>query len=76
MQKVQELIVAVMKTELITIMVSNEVGYGLVPDNPLARRFIDLIGFTNQRIAQEADEVILMQSGIPMIIKGVSSEET
>ncbi len=51
------------------IVVSNEVGFGIVPDNPLARRFRDLAGFANQRIAQEADEAYLLTAGIPMKIK-------
>jgi adenosylcobinamide kinase / adenosylcobinamide-phosphate guanylyltransferase len=40
-----------------------------VPDNPLARRFRDLAGWTNQRLAALAHEVVLMVAGIPMIIK-------
>ncbi len=50
--------------------VSNEVGLGIVPDNQLARRFRDLAGRCNQVIAQEADRVIFMVSGIAQIIKG------
>jgi adenosylcobinamide kinase/adenosylcobinamide-phosphate guanylyltransferase len=52
------------------ILVSNEVGMGIVPNNLLARRFRDLVGLTNQMMAKIADEVIFMQSGIPVIIKG------
>jgi adenosylcobinamide kinase/adenosylcobinamide-phosphate guanylyltransferase len=51
------------------IIVSNEVGLGIVPDNALARRFRDLAGFMNQRVAQAADEAYLLTSGIPMKIK-------
>ncbi len=51
------------------IIVSNEVGLGIVPDNPLARRFRDLAGFVNQKVAQVADEAYLLTSGIPMKIK-------
>jgi adenosylcobinamide kinase/adenosylcobinamide-phosphate guanylyltransferase len=51
------------------IIVSNEVGLGIVPDNPLARRFRDLAGMTNQKIARAADEAYLLTSGIPMKIK-------
>jgi adenosylcobinamide kinase / adenosylcobinamide-phosphate guanylyltransferase len=51
------------------VWVSNEVGWGIVPDNPLARKFRDLAGWTNQRIAQAADEVVLMVAGVPMIVK-------
>jgi adenosylcobinamide kinase/adenosylcobinamide-phosphate guanylyltransferase len=51
------------------IFVTNEVGSGIVPDNPLARQFSDLAGRTNQRLAELADEVTLMVSGIPVTIK-------
>src|SRR6056297_333333 len=51
-------------------IVSNEVGAGIVPENQLARRFRDLVGFTNQRMAGCADRVIWMVAGIPVIIKG------
>jgi len=53
----------------VSIIVSNEVGLGIVPDNALARRYRDLAGMMNQRIAQAADEVYLVTSGIPMKIK-------
>ena len=58
------------KSEDLTILVSNEVGSGIVPENPLARRFRDLLGLANQTMAKNADEVIFMQSGIPIMIKG------
>jgi adenosylcobinamide kinase/adenosylcobinamide-phosphate guanylyltransferase len=51
------------------IFVTNEIGLGGVSDNALQRRFTDLEGWMNQHIAQRADEVILMISGIPMKIK-------
>ncbi len=57
------------KVEFTSIVVSNEVGSGIVPDNPLARRFRDLLGLSNQIIAKKADEVIFIQSGIPITIK-------
>ena len=69
-KRIRILIAAILKLELITILVSNEVGGGLVPTNRLARRFQDLVGFANQMMAEAADEVILMQSGIPLKIKG------
>jgi len=50
-------------------IVSNEVGMGIVPDNALARRFRDLAGYLNQRVAEIADEVYLMISGIPLQVK-------
>ena len=51
------------------VLVTNEVGWGIVPDNPLARQFRDLSGWANQRIAAAANEVVLLVAGVPMIIK-------
>lgn len=67
--RVKKLINAILKLDLIVIVVSNEVGCGIVPDNPLARRFRDLLGLANQMIAEKSNQVILMQSGIPVNIK-------
>ncbi len=52
------------------IVVSNEVGLGIVPENKLARNYIDALGFLNQKIAQISDTVLFMVSGIPMSLKG------
>ena len=52
------------------IFVTNEIGLGGVSDNALQRKFTDLQGWMNQYIAQQADEVILMVSGIPVKVKG------
>ena len=52
-----------------TILVSNEVGWGIVPDNPLARKFRDQAGWLHQRLAQVADLVVLVVAGVPMLIK-------
>ncbi|HBO84702.1 MAG TPA: bifunctional adenosylcobinamide kinase/adenosylcobinamide-phosphate guanylyltransferase [Deltaproteobacteria bacterium] len=51
------------------IIVSNEVGLGIVPDNELARKFRDIIGLANQRIAAASDDVYFVVSGIPLKIK-------
>jgi adenosylcobinamide kinase/adenosylcobinamide-phosphate guanylyltransferase len=51
------------------ILVSNEVGSGIHPDTEVGRRYRDLLGFTNQRIAAAADEVILLVAGCPLIVK-------
>ena len=51
------------------IMVANEVGLGIVPDNPTARRFRDLAGRCNQSIAARADQVFLVCCGIPLQLK-------
>jgi adenosylcobinamide kinase / adenosylcobinamide-phosphate guanylyltransferase len=53
-----------------TILVSNEVGLGIVPDNALARRFRDAAGLANQRVAGIADEVVLVTAGLPLTLKG------
>lgn len=58
-----------------TILVTNEVGMGIVPDNPLARRYRDLAGRCNQVLAAAAQRVVLLVSGIPMTIKGGSDSE-
>lgn len=55
------------KTEL--IVVSNEVGMGVVPDNELGRAYRDLLGAVNRRLAAAADEVYFMVAGLPMQIK-------
>ena len=51
------------------ILVTNEVGLGIVPENALARRFRDAAGRLNQRLARLADRVILLVAGIPMKVK-------
>jgi adenosylcobinamide kinase/adenosylcobinamide-phosphate guanylyltransferase len=53
-----------------TVLVANEVGLGIVPDNPLARRFRDAQGMLNRRVAQRADRVVFMAAGLPMTLKG------
>jgi adenosylcobinamide kinase/adenosylcobinamide-phosphate guanylyltransferase len=52
------------------VLVANEVGFGIVPENALARRFRDLQGLLNQRIAAGADRVVLMVAGLPLVVKG------
>jgi len=51
------------------IIVTNEVGMGIVPANELARRFLDLAGWLNQKVAGIGTRVIFMVSGIPTVIK-------
>jgi len=52
------------------VLIANEVGFGIVPENALARRFRDLQGALNQRIAARADQVVLVVAGLPLFVKG------
>jgi adenosylcobinamide kinase/adenosylcobinamide-phosphate guanylyltransferase len=52
------------------VLVANEVGWGIVPENALAREFRDLQGRLNQRLAARADRVVLMVAGLPLVVKG------
>ena len=68
--EIQRLEAAMLAHEAPLVLVSNEVGFGIVPDNALARRFRDFQGLLNQRIAARASRVVLVVAGIPMIVKG------
>jgi adenosylcobinamide kinase/adenosylcobinamide-phosphate guanylyltransferase len=68
-RKMDRLVAAVQACKGACILVSNEVGLGIVPDNPLARKFRDMAGVLNQRMAAVADEAYFTAAGIPMKIK-------
>ncbi len=53
-----------------TIFISNEVGLGIVPESPLARKYRDNLGWLHQQLAQAADLVVLVVAGLPLRIKG------
>ena len=68
--EIEHLVAALAKARAPVVVVANEVGSGIVPDNVLARRFRDLQGGLNQRIAAQADRVVLMVAGLPLTLKG------
>jgi adenosylcobinamide kinase / adenosylcobinamide-phosphate guanylyltransferase len=70
---VEDLATALAKVEASRIiLVSNEVGLGIVPDNPLARTFRDLAGSTHQRMAEICDDVYFVAAGLPLTLKGAA----
>ncbi|MGL5749184.1 MAG: bifunctional adenosylcobinamide kinase/adenosylcobinamide-phosphate guanylyltransferase [Paraclostridium sp.] len=67
--QVEKLICEIEKTELYFVIVTNELGMSLVPDNKLCRVYSDIVGRINQYIATRSNEVYFVVSGIPMKIK-------
>jgi len=65
-----ELIRALKSADCPVVLVSNEIGTGIVPENQLSRRFRDLVGSTNQAVARQADRVVWMVAGIAVGVKG------
>jgi len=68
-KEIHSLISACKNSQANIVIVSNEVGLGIVPDNPLARQFRDIAGYANQKIAQAADEMYFVAAGIPVKVK-------
>jgi adenosylcobinamide kinase/adenosylcobinamide-phosphate guanylyltransferase len=68
-KEIAMLISACKRSKANIIIVSNEVGLGIVPGNPLARQFRDIAGYANQKIAQAVDEMYFVTAGIPMRVK-------
>lgn len=73
--QIKKIVLLLRKIKTHTIIVSNEVGLGIVPNNKLGRVFCDVAGIVNQIVAKEADEVFFMISGIPTKIKEVNNDE-
>lgn len=69
LKEVERLANTCRKAPATVIAVSNELGMGIIPDNPVARRFSDLSGHMNRLMAEAADEVISTIAGIPVKIK-------
>ena len=63
------LVAALSEAQGPVILVANEVGLGIVPDNALARRFRDVAGIVNQAVAACVDEAVFMAAGMPMRLK-------
>jgi adenosylcobinamide kinase/adenosylcobinamide-phosphate guanylyltransferase len=68
-KRIDELVDVLTLLDFHVFFVTNEVGSAVVPDNALARKFRDLVGLASQRLAEAADEVVLMVAGLPMIVK-------
>ena len=69
-RQIASLCEALKQTQCAVVLVSNEVGSGVVPPYPLGRRYRDLLGELNQKIASIADDAVLMVAGIPLALKG------
>ena len=69
LKEIRQLVNKIREIKATVLIVSNEVGMGIVPDNRLARKFRDMAGRANQIVAQAADEVYLVVSGIPIKVK-------
>ena len=69
-QEMEELLAAIRASNHDWLIVSNEVGLGLVPPYQMGRVYRDGLGWANQRLARAAEKVIFMVAGIPMVVKG------
>lgn len=68
-EEAKNIITCLKTVKAISVIVSNELGLGIVPENKLARSFRDIAGRVNQIVADKADKVYFMISGIPMKVK-------
>jgi adenosylcobinamide kinase/adenosylcobinamide-phosphate guanylyltransferase len=69
-RRIEALCETLQRTQCAIVLVSNEVGSGIVPEYPLGRRYRDLLGELNQRVAAIADDAVLMVAGLPLALKG------
>ena len=70
-ERVNQVMLTLKEVKYDSFIVSNEVGLGIVPEHALGRKFRDIAGRANQAVAQHADEVVFVVSGIPMQVKGI-----
>ena len=68
--QVSKLMIELKNTDIYVVIVTNEIGMSVVPDNKLSRVYTDITGRVNQQIASNSDEVYFVVSGIPMKIRG------
>jgi len=66
---VNDLISIIKRKGLSVIIVSNEVGWGIIPNNKIARNFRDIMGIIHQKISESSNEIYLLVSGIPIKLK-------
>jgi adenosylcobinamide kinase/adenosylcobinamide-phosphate guanylyltransferase len=69
-KEMNELLSMLRTTDQHWLIISNEVGQGLVPEYQMGRVYRDGLGWANQTLAREAEKVLWMVAGIPMIVKG------
>lgn len=69
-KEMEELLSALRTKDQHWLVISNEVGLGLVPPYQMGRVYRDGLGWANQRLAREAEKVLFMVAGIPMVVKG------
>ena len=72
-ERIEEFLIAMDAAPCDLILVTNEVGWGIVPENPLARSFRDMAGTLNRKAAEKAAHVYLICMGIPLTLKGEPS---
>ncbi|WP_197460638.1 bifunctional adenosylcobinamide kinase/adenosylcobinamide-phosphate guanylyltransferase [Acetobacter tropicalis] len=71
----QSLLAALGERQAPTVLVGNEVGLGIVPENKLARRFRDEAGFLHQTLAAQVGRVLFVAAGLPLVLKEIPRDE-
>jgi len=67
-QAIEDLVQNLADIQGVAVIVSNEVGMGIVPEDPLSRRYRDALGYVNQQIAHLARKIVFTLAGIPMVL--------